>query len=151
MTRLFALTIALGSIGTLVAAPTIKDKDAAKKLEGKWTFTAFEQAGRASFAADALKELKWTVVGDKYTFDTGNASEEGTIKIDAAKKPATIDLSITSGVDEGKSQPGIYKIDGDEITFCLARPGGTERPTEFTSTEKNDFILVKFKKIKRDD
>jgi uncharacterized protein (TIGR03067 family) len=77
-------------------------------------------------------------------------SEEGTMKLDPTKKPATIDLAITSGNDKGKSQVGIYKIDGDSITICLARPGETDRPTEFKSTEENGNILVTIKRKKKE-
>lgn len=154
MRPLFAFAAAFGMLTAALAAPTVKEEpknEDAKKIEGDWTFTAFEQAGN-QFAGGALSAMKWNVKGDKYTYgDVDAGGEEGTIKLDATKKPGHVDLTITEGMDKGKSQPGIYKIEKDEIVFCLARPGGTERPTEFKSTAENGFILVKLKKKKRED
>jgi uncharacterized protein (TIGR03067 family) len=137
-----------GSLGLSTAAPAPKDdKDDLKKFEGDWTFTAWVSSGQ-TLPQEALDMAKWSVKGDKYTFEMGEQKEEGTIKLDAAKKPATIDFAITAGNDKGKDQPGIYKVDGDTITICLARPGGKDRPTDFKATEENGFILVTIKKAK---
>jgi len=147
--------VTLGSLvvglGLLAAAPGAKaDKDDLKKFEGTWAFTDWQHAGEA-LPADAREGAKWTIKGDKYTFEFGGMTEEGTIKLDPAKKPATIDLTITDGQDKGKDQVGIYKIDGDTITVCLAAPGAKDRPTEFKSTEENGFILATIKRAKKDD
>jgi uncharacterized protein (TIGR03067 family) len=143
-----ASLVLAGSLGLSTAAPAPKDdKEDMKKFEGDWTFTAWESAGQ-SLPPEARDIAKWSVKGDKYSFEMGEEKEEGTIKLDPAKKPATIDFTITSGRDKGKDQPGIYKVDGDTITICLARPGAKERPSDFKSTEENGFILVTVKKAK---
>lgn len=146
-------TLVVG-LGLVAAAPGDKDKKDEKgdlkKFEGNWVFAAWESAGEA-LPAEARETAKLSIKGDKYTFEFGGMTEEGTIKLDAGKKPATIDLSITDGQDKGKNQVGIYKIDGDKITICLAAPGAPDRPTEFKSTEDNGFILATVKKAKKDD
>ena len=45
-----------------------------------------------------------------------------------------------------KSQIGIYKIEKDSITICLARPGEKDRPTEFSAAGDKGFILIVMKK-----
>jgi uncharacterized protein (TIGR03067 family) len=144
------LTVTLGA----VAAPDKEkkdDKDGVKKMEGEWKVTAWEQGGN-SLPAEALEGSTWTVRGDKYTFVMGPNTEEGTFKLDPAKKPATIDLDIATGNCKGNAQVGIYKVDGDTITICLNRPGATGRPTEFKSTEDGDtFIVATLKRKKKDD
>jgi uncharacterized protein (TIGR03067 family) len=143
-----ASLVLAGSLGLSIAAPAPKDdKDDLKKFEGDWVFTSWEFGGQ-TLPAEFRDSAKWSVKGDKYTFEMNEQKEEGTIKLDPAKKPATIDFAITAGNDKGKDQPGIYKVDGDTITICLARPGGKERPTDFKSTEENGFILVTVKKSK---
>ena len=100
---------------------------------------------------DSRATAKWSVKGDKYKFEIDGLEEEGTIKLDPTKKSPTIDLAITEGTDKGKEQHGIYKIEKGTITFCLARPGVKDRPSDFTSTTDNNNILVTIKREKKDD
>jgi uncharacterized protein (TIGR03067 family) len=146
-----AVLVAL-SLG-VVAAPgkeKKEDKDDAKKMDGDWIVTAWEQGG-APLGAGGLDGCTWTVKGDKYTFVMGGNVEEGTFKLDTGKKPPTIDLDITAGNCRGNKQEGIYKIEGDTITFCFNRPGATGRPTEFKSTAEGDTFIVATLKRKKDD
>src|SRR4051812_37925388 len=141
------------AFGALAAPDKDKkdDKDDVKKMEGEWQVTAWEQGGNA-LPAEALEGSRWTVKGDKYTFVMGANTEEGTFKLDPAKKPPAIDLDITSGNCKGNAQVGIYKVEGDTITFCFNRPGATGRPTEFKSTEDGDtFIVATLKRKKKED
>lgn len=145
---------ALGLVVTLplaVAAPN-KEKEAkeeAKKFDGDWQITSWRQYGN-DLSPEQAETGQFSIRGDKYTFEiTGNA-EEGTIKIDPTAKTPTFDLDITEGSDKGKKQPGIYKMEGDTVTLCLAAPGGTDRPTEFTSTEENRQILCVMKRKKKE-
>jgi len=147
------LAVLLAGVVASMAAPTLRakdDKDDVKKLEGNWVATGWTQGGQA-LPGEVLESIKWTVKGDKYTFAMGEDTEEGTMKIDQGKKPATVDLAITSGRDKGQDQVGIYKIDGDTITFCFNRPGAKDRPADFTSTEDNGHILLTVKRVKKDD
>jgi uncharacterized protein (TIGR03067 family) len=152
--RLLSMFVILVGLSALTAAPDKgkDDKDDFKKLTGDWTITAWKQSGEA-LDKDDLEGSKWAVKDGKYKFQLGGNEEEGTIKVDPSKKTPTIDLTITEGNDKGKEQPGIYKIDGETITFCFARPGAAakDRPTEFTSTEENQQILITMKRKKRDD
>ena len=146
-------------LGLLVALPAAlaapakdgKDtKDDLKKFAGDWTVSSWRQFGQ-DVDKDQLDTARWAVKGDKYTFEMGGNTEEGTLKLDPAKKTPTIDLHITDGADKGKDQPGIYKLDGDTLTICFAKPGAKDRPTDFTSTEGNEQILVVMKRKKKDD
>jgi uncharacterized protein (TIGR03067 family) len=148
LTVTFVVSLALPF--AIVAAPAPKDKDDLAKLQGDWTFTSWDQSG-VPLNERALPTAKWSVKDNKYTFEIQGVAEEGTIKLDPAKKPATIDLEITAGNDKGQTQLGLYKIDGETVTFCFARPGVKERPTEFKSTEENGCILVTIKKSKKDN
>ena len=150
MRSLFAIAVGLVvglSAGLAAPGKEKEDKDDLKKLEGNWTVTSWKQSG-GELEQEQLDTAKWTVKGDKYWFELSGVGEEGTIKVDSSKKTPTIDLTITEGNDKGKEQPGIYKVDGDTITFCFARPGEKDRPTDFKSTEDDGFILIVMKKKK---
>jgi uncharacterized protein (TIGR03067 family) len=146
--RRFALLAV--TLGLVAAAPVPEKKDELKKFEGAWVFTSWEQGGQP-LPEETLRETSWSVKGNKYTFKMGGATEEGTLKLDAAKKPAAVDLTITSGADKGKEQLGIYRIDRDGIVFCLARAGAKERPTEFAAPEGSGNMLLKIQRAKKDD
>src|SRR5215207_2546579 len=136
--------LALAPVG---AAPKGKDdpKDAVKAFEGAWKFVSWEQNAN-ELPQEFLDAAKWTVKDGKYTFSAGEQTEEGTIKVDAEKKPATLDFEITAGMDKGKTQVGIYKIEKEQITICLARPGEKDRPTEFSGAGDKGHILIVMKK-----
>src|SRR5262249_23129039 len=143
---LFAVGIACLAGLSAPAAPGLKekeDKSDLKKLEGDWKIESWVQIGQ-----NVPMEATWTFKGDKYTLTMPANTEEGSIKIDQDKKPAIMDLTITGCNCSGKDQPGIYKFDGDTLICCFAWPGTTDRPTEFTSTMANRFILVTLKKAK---
>jgi uncharacterized protein (TIGR03067 family) len=128
------------------AAPGLKekgDKADLKKLAGDWKVESWVQFGNP-----VPMDATWSFTGDKYTLTMPANTEEGSIKIGPEKKPPTIDLNITGGNCSGKEQPGIYKFDGDTLLVCLAWPGTTDRPTEFSSTAANRYILVTLKRAK---
>jgi uncharacterized protein (TIGR03067 family) len=52
--------------------------------------------------------------------------------LDATQNPKTIDYAITDGASKGKTQYGIYEMDGELLRICYAGPGKS-RPTDFTS------------------
>jgi uncharacterized protein (TIGR03067 family) len=72
--------------------------------------------------------------GNNYTQSlNGEVVETGTFKLDATKKPLTLDLTIVTGDDAGKLQLGIVEIGDQMVSFGLAEPGSTDRPTSFTA------------------
>ena len=148
-----SLAVAIGCFALAPIALGQKDKekdgkDAIKAFEGDWRITAWEQGG-GELPKEFLDVAKWVVKGNKYTFTAGDQMEEGTLKADPDKKPAALDIEITAGMDKGKTQVGIYKVEKETITICLARPGEKDRPTEFTAAGDKGFILITMKK--RDD
>jgi uncharacterized protein (TIGR03067 family) len=146
--RRFALLAV--TLGLVAAAPVPEKKDELKKFEGAWVFTSWDMGGQL-LPEEALRDASFSVKGDKYTFQMGAATEEGTLKLDPGKKPAALDLTITSGPDKGKEQLGIYRLERDAIVLCLARAGAKERPTEFAATENNGHMLLTIKRAKKDD
>jgi uncharacterized protein (TIGR03067 family) len=120
--------------GLLVAAEDQKD-DAKKdldKLQGTWKAESAEADGNA-LPDEVVKQMKLVVKGDKYTFTAGPMEEKGTLKLDPSKKPAEVDIMIEEGEDKGKTQLGLYQLDGDTFKICFGRAGEKERPKELAA------------------
>ncbi len=133
--------------GLLVAAqgPDDAPKEQAK-LEGTWHAVAGEQAGRKH---DDAREHFLVFHGNTFTMRRGDmVMLKGTYKIDPAKKPREIDLTVTEGPDvmKGKTSPGVYELEGDTLKWASGTPGGTERPKEFGSTAGTPFMLITLKR-----
>src|SRR5262245_3232187 len=108
-----------------VAAVARPQDEAAKKdlkaMEGTWTATLHEADGKATSKEEAEKVRAKLVVKDgKYTvyFNKEGAEKEvgrGTIKLDPAKKPKEIDVTVEAGPNKDKVMQGIYEIKADEM------------------------------------
>jgi uncharacterized protein (TIGR03067 family) len=79
------------------------------------------------------KLMKRVCKGDETTsLMAGQIYFKAKLTIDPSKKPKTIDFQMTEGVTKGKTQLGIYELEGDTFKSCFAAPSA-ERPTDFTT------------------
>ena len=148
--------IAILGLGCLVPASTVgaagaqddTSKKEMKKLEGTWATVSIEAAGQKVTDEDKIKTRKLTTKGEKYTLKVGDETVQGTIKINATKKPKTIDVKPDSGTNKGKTLLGIYELDGDSLKICLALPD-KDRPAAFATAAENGQQLVVYKQGKR--
>ncbi len=133
----------------LVALVATAGGDTKAKIEGTWIMTKAISDGKPKFAEEELKQVMLTAEfkDGKFTLSAeGKVGESGTYKTDAAKKPATIDMVILVGdkFDKGKTQLGIYKIEGDTLTLAVADPGSKTRPKSFDAVK--DIEIQTFKR-----
>ena len=121
------------------------DDDAEKELkrfQGDWQMVEVTKDGE-TIAADKLKGKVWSFKGDKLT-PQYDKEDVATIKIDPAKKPATLDILDKNG----EKVEGIYKFTGEnKLTIC----GRTDskRPTEFAAGAKSGAILFVRERVKK--
>jgi len=144
---LVVMTVGLVAQGTKPAPSAAKPapplSKAAAPLQGTWIITSVN--GKPP--GEGAQELTLTFAGDKYSQAVGGTvNERGTIKIDAAKKPMTIDLGITEGSDAGKMQLGIIEVKGDALRATLGQPSASTRPTSFEAKEGELAVVGKRKK-----
>ena len=138
MTRVISLAAAL-LVTAGLAAQTAKPSASSQALttaQGTWIIKTFngQPAGEG--------EVSLTITGDKYAQTVnGTVNERGTLAIDPAKKPMTIDLTIQEGDDAGKLQLGLVEIAGDTMTLKLNVPGTPTRPKDL-SVEEGFFVVV---------
>jgi uncharacterized protein (TIGR03067 family) len=127
------LILAVLAAGALAAAEAPRDDPSRKdleKMQGDWAATAHIRDGLKAPDDDA-QALFRTVKGNEYTvFRYSKAIGKGTFKLDATKKPRTIDF-LPAGAG-AKPMLGIYEWEGDGYKVCVASPG-MDRPTTFTA------------------
>jgi uncharacterized protein (TIGR03067 family) len=117
------------------------------KIEGTWTATGGIKNGK-KLPPEHFKEVTSVLVyrdGKYNEVVMGEDTEAGTYKIDATKNPPTIDFSVTAGKQKGKTQVGLFKIDGDILTLALGKYGTADRPKNLDGTDSYVLILKRNK------
>ena len=121
-------------LGLLIAADDAKKDDTMKdkeSLKGTWIVQSSERDGQAD---EGSKDATVTFDGDSVTVITNDREQKATFKLDASKKPKTIDFIPSKESEKDKIVLGIYSLDKDELKVCFPGPG-EERPTEFSAKE----------------
>jgi uncharacterized protein (TIGR03067 family) len=137
--------------GLLLAAAPRDDqskdsKEEILKLQGTWKFISWETEGQDA-PREAVEASVLIFDGEKYLQKIGDdIVERGTQKLDPTQSPKTVDYQITEGEEQGKTQLGIYKLEGDRLTICVARPGDKQRPKEFATKKGSGTTLVVLKR-----
>ena len=109
------------------------------KLQGTWRVAALETDGSTQ-PSDELTDAAITVRGNQFTSVGMGDAYEGTIELFPRKKPKAFDLVFTSGPPEGARNRGIYRLDDDTWTICLATRGKT-RPRSFRTKPDSGLAL----------
>jgi uncharacterized protein (TIGR03067 family) len=139
----FSMVIAGIALAASVLAQESKDTTGAAALQGTWVITSIN----GQSAPEGSPEMTLTVIGDKYHQTlAGQVNERGTIKVDASKKPMTVDLMITEGQDAGKTQLGVIEVSGDTLRANLDTPAAQQRPADFTVRDASIMFVGKKKK-----
>lgn len=135
--RFLTCSVVLLAVGFCGGDDKKDDKDL---LQGEWTAVSAEIGGKA---AANFKDLKLVVKGDEWTPPSGGKGGKFSFKIDQSKNPKQLDLKRTADGKES-TWAGIYKIEGDTLTFCRPQSAGGKRPTEFKGGP--EVVLMVFKR-----
>ncbi len=141
-------------IGIAVLTATLacaEDNDAMKKdlaaLQGEWTMVSGSADGQP-MPPEMLKQMKRVCKGyETTTTMNGQIYLKAKITIDPTKKPKTIDYQMLEGPTKGKTQLGIYEVEGDTFKACFVSPGA-ERPAEFSGKPGEGRMLSVWKRQK---
>jgi uncharacterized protein (TIGR03067 family) len=136
-------------VAGLVVAAAPRQDDANKKdlekLQDTWKLESAQVAGKDVPPAEIEKmPLQFTFKGDKVTIEENGRPTEGTIKLDAAKKPATMDLTPAKG---DFTVLALYELEEDTLKLCFIKES-KERPKSLDTTGTKASLLV-FKRVKK--
>ena len=142
--------LALLAVVLLVTAGSSKADDARdelKKLAGTWTLVS-EVADGEERDADYLKKITWIIKEDGTwkVLEDGEVKYQGKLTVDPAKKPKTIDSTLT-GDQEGMVVKSIYELKEDSLKHCFAV--GQDRPKAFESKSGSGYTNSVFKRVNK--
>jgi uncharacterized protein (TIGR03067 family) len=98
------------------------------ELVGEWEMQAAFQEGHSLDAAMVKTGHRVTSATHTTTYFGKQVFMKAAYTTDASRNPKTIDLVLASG----KTQLGIYEVQGDIMKICFTKPG-CPRPTDFQS------------------
>ena len=122
------------------------DNSVDEKIAGEWVLISFEKDGKKVPEEDFKgTRVRFTSRPGTVKVTKGEKTlAEGTIDVDPAKQPKTINVAITSeGAKKGTTSVGIYRVDGDILTLCFDDTGKV-RPKEFASKPGSGLDLRKY-------
>ncbi|WP_299465360.1 TIGR03067 domain-containing protein [uncultured Gimesia sp.] len=144
----FAMLTSMSMIASADDAKEAAIRKDRQRIAGTWRIVALEINGNKSKDEDVRKMTVVNGADGTWSLSSeGNEIVKGTSTIDPTQNPKAIDITPTTGEDEGKSTLGIYELGKKTRKLCFAS-AGKSRPTEFTSTPENQQILVTFEKEK---
>jgi uncharacterized protein (TIGR03067 family) len=119
-----------------------------ERHQGTWQCTSSEAGGiKAPF--EMVISIQRVVKGDHVEWKRDGKNFAGTtVEFDPTTKPKTIDVIPDGGNAKGKRVLGIYKLEGDDLTICMAGVD-QDRPKEFDASKGSKRTLMTFKREKR--
>ena len=133
-----------------VHVPLNVDRAPATELEGMWIVIEATDKG-TKVPVDELGNREISFEGDlifvRDARDPSKVSARTTFQIDPVRRPKTIDMSYTDGPDKGKTDHGIYSLEGNLLRLCMNQESGGERPKQFASRPGTTFNLMVLKRV----
>jgi uncharacterized protein (TIGR03067 family) len=134
----------------LCAAGTVDDDVAKKELkrhQGTWVATSSTFDGQKA-PEDVVRSIKRIVTDDHVVWDRNGKRFAGTnVVLDPTTEPKSIDAIPDGGRNRGERILGIYKLDQDALTICMAA-AGQPRPGEFKAEKGSGWTLQTFTREK---
>jgi uncharacterized protein (TIGR03067 family) len=128
---------------------SVGDQD---KLQGTWRIVEFIVDGQPVRRENPTDEANMDVKGDKMwivALPADKKVKEFHFKIDPAKQPKHIDLTVPTDQEKGKIAHGIYELKGDRWKLCIPQDANEAkgRPTSLKSEAGSRLVLMTLKRL----
>src|SRR5262245_11766957 len=129
-------------IASLAMAGNLNADDPKEKLKGTWEVVSWVIAGEKE-PEERWKGMVITFEGDSATWSGKGISDKNTYKIDAAQKPAHLDLKTERKPE--KEIKAIYQLEGDTLKIAMT-DDGKERARSF---DEKVYVVYTLKRKKK--
>ena len=143
MVRFFDVVFVL-TIPLLLNAGDDDVRKELKALEGTWKTIGVQARGRA-FPKALVFDFTFIIGADgKSIGRMGKSEYQAKVSVDPKKNPKTIDNAHETGQDKGKTQYGIYKLEGEKWIVCMTPAGAaaSDRPKSFDTTDTKNVVFI---------
>ena len=145
MRAIFLSTVVTISLCAAAFGAQEPAKQELARHQGTWTAVSFRREGQET-PAEIVRTITRTVEGDHVVWRRDGKSFAGTtVVLDPGRDPKTIDVLPDGGPSRGKRVLGIYKLENDTLTLCMA-DADQPRPREFKAEKGTRQTLMVFRR-----
>jgi uncharacterized protein (TIGR03067 family) len=118
-----------------------------ERLMGKWALVSLVQNGE-ELPSDQARDLRLELTDKRFRSNLpSRLFGEAAYTIDPSQQPRWMDVISPGDLGEHVCR-GIYRLEGEQLTLCHARPGD-ERPTRFESRPDSSITLTRWRRADR--
>jgi uncharacterized protein (TIGR03067 family) len=117
-----------------------------QRLQGAWQVVSQEADGMKG-PDEVARHMRYTFAGDRLTISPAEPGSDSELacRLDPAKMPKAIDMTVRTGRNKGKTYAGIYALEGDGLKICFAKG---DRPAAFATRAGSGTALIVLKRAK---
>jgi uncharacterized protein (TIGR03067 family) len=143
--------LAFAAIVVCPLALTIQAQEPAsreiERHQGTWLAISFRRDGQET-PQDIVRSITRTVLQDHVVWKRNGKSFAGTAMVlDPGQSPRAIDVIADGGPSRDKRVLGIYRLENDRLTICMA-DADQPRPKDFTAEKGSRQTLMMFTREK---
>jgi len=132
---------------TALLSQAAPGSDDLAKQQGTWNAVSSRRDG-IDAPEEIVRSITRTVEKDHVTWKREGKNFAGTgLVLDPTQKPPTLDVIPDGGPSRGKQVLGIYKLEGDRLTICMA-DAEQPRPRDFKAEKGSRQTLMVFTREK---